>query len=275
MTASWKFGNDFAIRYGGRGGISWFTNGELGAVAGQLRRSLHPARMVLDGAQLAGAVVDWFETRKQTVLLTAEFEERRLLWCADLLATLCAEISLRGNVPADATRLLERELRRTMVALAKTSKMEVPYAFVLQCQRAARGLVQFNRVMYSELRRAGRESGGGPIPEYVPHDQLRALLPQVDGKTGVVESLRKALPRVFGGGDDPLSEWMRTSRKDPELVHIEDLALELRCAEELLEALEALPDTTRSPDADEEVADLAGVPLLAASLGIPRLSSAG
>jgi hypothetical protein len=270
-----KLGPEFAIRYGGRGNLAWLTKGRLGEVVSHFRPALHPAHMIHQGVQTAASIGQWWEERKQTSIIIAEFEERRLLWCTDLLATLCGEIATGSALPADVTHLLERELRRTMVALSKTSRMELPYPFVLQCQRAARCLVPLNRVMYSELRRSARGDRETPIPEYVPHNQLRALLPYTDARTGVVEALRKALPRLFGAGDDPLSDWMRSSRKDPELAHVEDLALELRSAEDLLEALERLPDTTRAPDPTEEVADLASVPLLAASLGVPRLSSAG
>jgi hypothetical protein len=217
-------------------------------------------------------VGQWWEARKQSTLIAAEFEERRFLWCADLLATLCEEIAVAGTLQADTTRLLERELRRSMAALVKTPKMEVPYSFVLQCQRAARSLVRLNRVMYSEVGRAARNGHRVRVPEYIPHDQLSALLPQGEARSGVFETLRKALPRVFGeGDDDPLRDWMRSTRKDPELIHLGDLALELRSAEALLEALEGIPDTTRATEPEEEVADLAGVPLLAASLGVRQL----
>jgi hypothetical protein len=276
MAPHWKSGHDFAIRYGGRGKISWFSNGNLAEVASRIRPVLHPAQLILQGVEAAASVGQWWEARKQSALLAAEFEERRFLWCADLMATVCGEISVLGMLPADATVLLERELRRSMTALVKTPRVEAPYSFVLQCQRTARCLVPLNRVMYSELRRAARNGHDVTIPEYVPHDQLRALIPQADAKAGVVESLRKVLPRVFGNADDdPLSDWMRSTRKDPQLVHLADLALELRAAEALLEALERLPDTTRTPDPEEEVADLAAVRLLAASLGIPQLPSGG
>jgi hypothetical protein len=276
MAPHWKSGQDFAIRYGGRGKFAWFSNGNLAEIASRIRPVLHPAQLVLTGVEAAVSVGQWWEARKQSALLAAEFEERRFLWCADLLATLCGEISELGMLPRDATVLLERELRRCMLALAKTPRVDVPYSFVLQCQRAARGLVPLNRVMYSELRRAVRNGHKVVVPEYVPYDQLRALLPQTDARPGVVESLRKVLPRVFGNGDDdPLADWMRSTRKDPQLVHLGDLALELRAAEELLDALEGLPDTIRAPEPEEEVADLAGVPLLAASLAARQLPGAG
>ena len=203
--------------------------------------------------------------------MAAEFEERRLLWCTDLLATLATEISSAGRLSLDVARLLERELRRTMAVLVKTSRMDLPYSFVLQCQRAARALVPLNRVMYSELIRARSAETTITLPEYVPYDTLRALLPPAESRGGVIESLRKALPFIFGGADDPLNDWMRSSKKDPQLVHVEDLALELRSAEELLRALESVPDTMRDPAPGEEVADLAGVKLLASTLKVHLL----
>ncbi|HEY6722748.1 MAG TPA: hypothetical protein VI197_01920, partial [Polyangiaceae bacterium] len=108
-----------------------------------------------------------------------------------------------------------------------------------------------------------------------PHDQLRALLPRAEERPGVVQSLANALPSIFGSSDDPLENWMRLTKKDPELAAMENLALELRSAEELLGVVRGLPETVREPGPDEQVADLAGVPLLAGKLGVPLLPSTG
>lgn len=275
MSAHWKFGNDFAIRYGGQGKIAWFAKDDLNALRGQFAPPLHPAQLVIQSVEAAAMVGMWWETRKQTTLMAAQFEERRLLWCTDLLASLAGEITSGSQLSLDVARLLERELRRTMGILLKTSRMDVPYSFVLQCQRLARALVPINRIVYSELRRARSPESNVVLPEYIPHDRLRALMPLVDARGGVIEAIRKALPFIFGGTDDPLSDWMRSAKKDPELVHIENLALELRSSEELLGALEAVPDTVREPSPEEEVAELAGVKLLASTLKIQLLPGAG
>lgn len=274
MAPHWKFGNDFAIRYGSRGQINWFTKDELTNVASRYQHALHPAQLVLQGVETAATVALWWETRKQTGVMTAQFEERRLLWCADLMSTWATEVSSTGSLRLDTTRLLERELRRTMAVLTKTSKMEVPYSFVLQCQRVADALVPLNRLMYSELARTAGFGMKLTLPEYVPHDRLRALMPAVDSRAGVLESIRKALPFALGGADDPLTEWMRSTKKDPQLANIENLSLELRSSEELLQALEEVPDVTRDPAPEEEVADLAGVRLLASTMKVHLLPGA-
>lgn len=100
-------------------------------------------------------------------------------------------------------------------------------------------------------------------------------MPPLDSRVGVLETIRKALPFIFGGADDPLSDWMRSTKKDSQLIHLEDLALELRSAEELLQALELVPETVREPSPQEEVADLAGVKLLASTLKVQLLPGAG
>lgn len=274
MSAHWKVGEGFAIRYGGQGKIAWFGAEDLSALRGHFVPPLHPAQLVIQCVESAAMVGTWWEARKQTALMTAQFEERRLLWCTDLLASLASEITSGSELSLDVVRLLERELRRTMGILIKTSRMDVPYSFVLQCQRLARALVPMNRIAYSELCRAHSTERSVVLPEYIPHDRLRALMPPVDARGGVAEAIRKALPFIFGGVDDPLSDWMRSTKKDPELVHLENLALELRSCEELLRALEVVPERVREPSPDEEVAELAGVKLLASTLKIQLLPGA-
>jgi hypothetical protein len=276
MTPHWKIGRDFAIRYGGRGNIQWFGRTESPvAERGSLPRGGSHAYLVLQAVETAAAVAQWWEARKQTAIVAAEFEERRLIWCADLLATLASEVSEQSVLHLDTTRLLEREIRRTMAILHKNSKMDVPYSFVLQCERTARGLISLNHLMYSELRRASPYGGDVSVPEYVPYDLIRELPPGRAEKSGLVETIRRLLPSIFGSGEDALSDWMKNAKKDPNLVPIENLALELRSAELHLAALERLPETVREIAPDEEVVPLPGFAKLAAALGMPLALGAG
>lgn len=150
MSAHWKFGDDFAIRYGGRGRIDWFTKDDLNVLGGRFPAPLHPAQLVIQSVEAAAMVGMWWETRKQTNLMTAQFEERRLLWCTDLLAALAGEITSGSQLSLEVARLLERELRRTMAILLKTSKMDVS---VLLCPSVS-------------------TYGSGPCPDK-PHHLLR------------------------------------------------------------------------------------------------------
>jgi hypothetical protein len=68
--------------------------------------------------------------RKQTQLMSAEFEERRLLWLADMLAVWAADIATMGTLRLDSTRYLERELTRFMHAILETPKMDAPAALL-------------------------------------------------------------------------------------------------------------------------------------------------
>lgn len=273
MTAHWKVGTDFAIRYGGRSKLEWFSRTDLRELASKTGLRVHPFQLLAQAAEGAGAIGTWWETRRQTQALLAQFEERRLLWCADLLSLLASEIAA-GCLQADTTHMLERELRRTMAVLDGTKRMEIPYSFLLQCDRMAKSLSALNRLMGSELRRALPAAGTTTVPRYLPHDQFRALLPAKEEKAGVLDTILKAIP-ALRSSDDPLAAWMRNTKKDPELACAENLALELRNAEALLEALRGVPETTREPDATEEVAELEPLPNLAAALGVPLLPAKG
>lgn len=80
----WKVGDGFAIRYGGYRDIEWFHGDDFRVLGGSAGiPPSHPAALAIEAAKTIALVLQWWEMRKQTQLLAAEFEERRLLWVAD------------------------------------------------------------------------------------------------------------------------------------------------------------------------------------------------
>src|SRR5262245_59152359 len=123
----WKFGDGFAIRYGGYRDIEWYHGDEFvrGANAAAIPSS-HPAALIAQAMTMLGLVLIWWEMRKQNQLVAAEFEERRLLWVVDMLTVWGADIANGNTMRLDSTQYLERELSRLMHALLRTPKMDVP-----------------------------------------------------------------------------------------------------------------------------------------------------
>jgi hypothetical protein len=78
MGEHWKFGDGFAIRYGGYQNIQWFFGSEFQPGRAPPFPPFHPARIILNAAQVAGSFLVWWEVRKQSQISAAQFEERRI-----------------------------------------------------------------------------------------------------------------------------------------------------------------------------------------------------
>jgi hypothetical protein len=186
--------------------------------------------------------------RKHGELLAAEFEERRLLWVADMLATWGADVARSNTLRLDSTRHLERELVRLMSALIRTPKMDVPGVLVLQIERASFALVDLNRLVHRELSQEARYPDGSPrlvpeIPDYQPFHEIRDIVPIPKRPGGVFEEIRKRLPFILASDGDPFQEYMKHAKRRSDFSPIESLMVELRAAIALLDAAARFPSS--------------------------------
>jgi hypothetical protein len=198
MGEHWKFGDGFAIRYGGYQDIQWFFGPEFQNTARSLPLSpFHPAMMVLNAAQAAGSSLIWWEVRKQSQISAAQFEERRIAWLSEMLAQLYTEMREEGTVRLDTLQYLERELSRLIEALNENTKMDLPSALLLQIERTAKMLAGVNRFVRQELLRSSSHLPSADetlvIPAYHSYQEIES---DHAADEGVLSSALKALGRV-------------------------------------------------------------------------------
>jgi hypothetical protein len=91
--------------------------------------------------------------RKQTMLQTAQFEERRLPWLADMLFQWSCEAN-EGQVRLDTSIYFDREVSRLLDKIVETKLMDMPSSLLLQTERSAHAMVAINRLLHGELRDA-------------------------------------------------------------------------------------------------------------------------
>jgi hypothetical protein len=262
--AHWKFGDGFAIRYGGHRDIEWFYGDQFRLPGGAtLIPPLHPAALALHAAQDVALVLQWWEMRKQGLLSAAQFEERRLLWLADMLTTWGVDIATGGTLRLDSTWYLERELLRLMEALINTPKMDVPSVLLLQVERTSLALVVLNTLLYRELSHQlcyieGPERDGLMVPDYQPFNEIRSLVP-VSKRPGGSRfgEVKKRLPHLFSE-PDPFATYLKHAKRRSEFSPVENLMLELRGAIALLKAAQAFPPTVHTYSKDEVLGGTAG-----------------
>lgn len=152
----WKFGSDFAIRYGGYADIQWFKGEDFDNLSQHLAppASAMPASqavafspsVVIEALKVAALFLQWWEMRKQTAISSAAFEERRHQWIAELLAQLSTEMQ-NGSFRGDTVRYLDRECGKMLIALSENSNVDVPSALLLQLERLTDTLVSINNVL--------------------------------------------------------------------------------------------------------------------------------
>jgi hypothetical protein len=175
MSAHWKHGDGFAIRYGGHRNIQWFFNENVapGSSAPNISMALEPIGLAIEAAKAAAMFLQWWELRKQTLIQSAAFEERRIPWIIDMLATLHSDIQL-GQYRLDTLLFLDRELSRYLDCIMKNGLVDLPSSLLLQIDRTARTLVDINSFVYplvSKQRTNWVSPGLGieAMPEYVPY----------------------------------------------------------------------------------------------------------
>ncbi len=149
MSAHWKIGNGFAIRYGGYRNIQWFKGKEYEQIS-QLSSlkfpPVSPIEMAVEISKTAALFLQWWEMRKQTLLQTASFEERRITWLADILATWYSEIN-QGTIRLDTVHYLDREISRLLEKIQDNDLIDVPSSLLLNIERSTDALVTINKTI--------------------------------------------------------------------------------------------------------------------------------
>jgi hypothetical protein len=153
----WKFGDGFSIRYGGPEGIRWFKDSGFNVPEREIPISglgaTNPIGMVLEASKVAVLLLQWWEMRKQTLLQTAQFHERRIPWLSDMLLQWGSEIQ-EGQVRLDTVTYFDREVTRFFDQICKDDLVDVPSTLLLQLERTAHALVRINSVLNSLLERS-------------------------------------------------------------------------------------------------------------------------
>lgn len=138
MAQHFKFVDDFVIRYGGSGDIQWFKRDDFNNLiqAPGLLPPRHPAQMALQSEITISSFLFWWELRRVSILQTAKFEERKILWVIDILQQYCTELN-RGEIKLDTIFYLEREVSRYFQKAKDDELFEIPSSFLLQLDRFA------------------------------------------------------------------------------------------------------------------------------------------
>ena len=145
MGVHWKFGDGFAIRYGGNSDIQWFQGEDVERAAHLVSGAAGGGWVgaVVEGLKAVALFLQWWEMRKQTALQTAAFEERRVQWLVEILGQLAFEWK-EGTLRVDTIHYLDREVSRLLEKLASTDKMDVPSIVLLHAERLTNALVAMN-----------------------------------------------------------------------------------------------------------------------------------
>lgn len=209
----YKVGDGFTIRYGGPEGIRWFNTPASGADNPQMPSvglgAAEPIGMAIEAAKAAGLLLQWWEMRKQTLLQSAQFEERRIPWLMDMLLQWASEIQ-EGQVRLDTITYFDREVSRFLDAIRDNKLVDVPSTLLLQLERSARAMVRINGVLASLLLekepRPNFVLKGEPMPfVYQPflkllddHTATESYLASCDGATQAVIKLDPAVSGQLG-----------------------------------------------------------------------------
>ncbi|MEO8352873.1 MAG: hypothetical protein ABI680_14150 [Chthoniobacteraceae bacterium] len=209
----YKVGEGFTIRYGGPEGIRWFNAPASGPGNPQMPTvglgAAEPIGMAIEAAKAAGLLLQWWEMRKQTLLQTAQFEERRIPWLTDMLLQWASEIE-EGQVRLDTVTYFDREVSRFLDAIGENNQVDVPSTLLLQLERSARAMVRINSVLSSLLLKQDMRPNfileGQPQPfAYQPflqllddHAGMERYLSTCDGATQAVLDLSPSLFAQLG-----------------------------------------------------------------------------
>jgi hypothetical protein len=133
--------------------------------------------------------------RKQVLLQTAQFEERRIPWLADMLFQWAGEAS-DGQVRLDTSVYFDREVSRLLDRIIETKLMDVPSSLLLQVERTAHAMVAINRLLYGKIQ---KEQPNFVLPG---HDLPRLLDYQpfweLDGKDKKMEGYLERIDKTLG-----------------------------------------------------------------------------
>jgi hypothetical protein len=145
----------YIVRYGGPEGIQWIKTGEVASSPlTQINpaSAVNPVGLVIEATKAAALILQWWEMRKQTLLQTAQFDERRIPWLADMLFQWCSEAN-EGLVRLDTSIYFDREVSRLLHRIVETKLMDVPSSLLLQVERTAHAMSAVNRLVYGELHK--------------------------------------------------------------------------------------------------------------------------
>ncbi len=112
----------------------------------------NPIGMVIEAAKADALLLQWWEMRKQTLLQTAQFHERRIPWLSDMLLQWGSEIQ-EGQVRLDTVIYFDREVSRFFDEICKNELVDAPSTLLLQLERTANALVRINSVLDSLLKK--------------------------------------------------------------------------------------------------------------------------
>lgn len=285
--SNYHFKTGFTIRYGGAEGIRWFNTPGSGTVNPQMPTvglgAAEPIGMAIEATKAAGLLLQWWEMRKQTLLQTAQFEERRIPWLMDMLLQWASEIQ-EGQVRLDTITYFDREISRFLDAIRGNVQIDVPSTLLLQLERSARAMVRINRVLSSLLdEQEGRPNfilQGDRLPfAYQPFVELlgdsgatERYLAGCEGASQAVfkcelspgNLLGKAATTVLLGPIGAIAFWTfkemggaETKAKDQKRMHefraMQGLALELRSCRTLLTLAAPRPETLKQIELPDSV----------------------
>jgi hypothetical protein len=196
----------FTIRYGGPEGIQWLKSGPAeGSATGLSPTGLAggPAGMVIEAAKAAGLFLQWWEMRKQTILQTAQFEERRLQWLLDMFLLWSSEVA-SGQVRLDTVVYFNRELTRLLEKIKENDLIDAPSSLLLQMERCAHAMAGINQFLSVQLKtNQGRFLvPGRALPRllsYTPSWKIAQNSSSVEGYLGQIDQALKFLPNGNSG----------------------------------------------------------------------------
>lgn len=188
----------YMVRFGGPEGIQWIKMGDTtGSPIGSINptAAVNPVGLVIEAVKAAALVLQWWEMRKQTLLQTAQFEERRIPWLIDMLVQWSSEAN-EGQVRLDTSIYFDREVSRLLDKIVETKLMDVPSTLLLQVERTAHGMVAINRLLNSELK---KEQPNFILPDLkLPQAVDYQPFWELDGKDAEMESYLDRIDRVLG-----------------------------------------------------------------------------
>ena len=188
----------YIVRYGGPEGIQWIKTGDTtGSSLGSMNPAMaaNPVGLVIEATKAAALVLQWWEMRKQTLLQTAQFEERRIPWLADMLFQWSCEAS-EGQMRLDTSIYFDREVSRLLDRIVETKLMDVPSSLLLQVERSAHAMVAINRFLYGELQKEQPNFilPGSDVPQLLDYQPFWEL----DGKDKQMEGYLERIDKTLG-----------------------------------------------------------------------------
>lgn len=265
MAAHWKFGDGFAIRYGGYKDIQWFFGSDFHRAAKPLPLPpIRPVALLLEAAQSTGLFLLWWEQRKQTQIATVQFEERRISWLLEMLAQWHGELHGERTLRLDTVRYLDRELSRLMEALDANAKMDLPSVLLLQVERTAKTLALLNTFVSQELLpptiKATPTTRNLPVVKYKPYWEFDLEKEAEEGSLATYINTISKIPLAIPGPVVAtlvgtlwgVKNFFQMKKKDrgEDLLPLQALALELRSAHALLTLLQDHPLSLQKQEAE-------------------------